>query len=89
MLEEKLGLPKFHNLQPSLFSLPGRMLHRPGAFIFGGKAQKKRTDRIGSLLYGPAYLSSLQVSFMATEQAMSPRTLQQVAPMSHRVLTEI
>ncbi len=31
--------------------------------------------------------SSLTLSFMATEQAKSPNTLQQVAPMSHRVLT--
>ena len=49
---------------------------------------KKEPDDIRFLLYaGSAYLSSLQVSFMATEQAMSPRTLQQVAPISHRVFT--
>ena len=44
---------------------------------------------VGYLLLAISAVSSFTVLFIATEQARSPRTLQQVAPISQRVLTLI
>ena len=54
-------------------------------------AQASMPDRLGADSFRdyPSFCrtSRRTVRFMATEQARSPKTLQQVAPMSHRVLT--